>query len=58
MIREDEQYLGNLKVVQINRRSYETGKPTEVVVIGEDGKRKIATKFGEALDLSSNPKGK
>jgi hypothetical protein len=56
--RHDEQWMGELRVVRIRRRDYTTGKVTEAVVIGEDGREKWATKHGEPLPLSAVPQVK
>lgn len=53
--RDDEKYLGRCPVVQVRRRDYDTGKVTEAIVIS-DGRRVIATKFGEPLPLSAEPR--
>lgn len=53
--RADEQYLGRCPVVQVRRRDYDSGKVTEAIVIS-DGRRVIATGFGDPLPLSAEPR--
>lgn len=54
--RDDEKYLGRSRVVQVRRRDYDSGKVTEAIVVLENGRRVIATKYGEPLPLSAEPR--